>query len=84
MQSTNSEYGSPYLAVCHVTSHQKDYSMHFTIYATGAEVGWSSFVVLTTPNHTLVGGVCVNTLCQQAATFIKQQYIFYIVSCFQH
>ncbi len=44
---------------------KNDYGKRFTIYATGAVVTRSSFVVLTTPNHTLVGGVSVNSLCQQ-------------------
>ncbi len=39
-------------------------SMHLTIYATGTKNKQMSFFSVY-PNHTLVGGVSVNSLCQQ-------------------
>ncbi len=44
-------------------------SMCFTIYATEADVKWVSFFSVDCPNHTLVGGVSVNSLCQQGGLF---------------
>ncbi len=44
-------------------------SIRVTIYATETDVGWASFCSLDSPNHTLVGGVSINSLCQQGGPF---------------
>ncbi len=43
--------------------------MHFTIYTTETDVKWACFCSVDYPNHTLVGGVSVNSLCQQGGLF---------------
>ncbi len=40
-------------------------SMRFTIYTTETDAEWASFFSVDYPNHTLAGGVSVNSLCQQ-------------------
>ncbi len=40
-------------------------SMRFTIYTTETDGEWASFFSVDYPNHTLAGGVSVNSLCQQ-------------------
>ncbi len=41
----------------------------FTIYATETEMNQASFFSVDYPNHTLVGGVSVNSLCRQGMLF---------------
>ncbi len=44
-------------------------STRLTIYATETDVKQVSFFSVDYPNHTLVGGVSVNSLCQQGGLF---------------
>ncbi len=43
--------------------------MRLTIYASDTDVEQASFCIVDDPNHTLVGGVSVNSLCQQGSLF---------------
>ncbi len=40
-----------------------------TLYTTETDADWVSFFSVDYPNHTLVGGVSVNCLCQQGRLF---------------
>ncbi len=42
---------------------------HLTIYVTETDDQQASFFSVDYPNHTLVGGVSVNSLCQQGGLF---------------
>ncbi len=44
-------------------------STRLTICATETDVKRASFFSVDSPNHTLVGGVSVNSLCQQGGLF---------------
>ncbi len=44
-------------------------STRFSIYTTETDVKWVSFFSVDCLNHTLVGGVSVNSLCQQGRLF---------------
>ncbi len=45
-------------------------STRSTIYSTETDVKQASFFNVDCPNHTLVGGVSLNSLCQQGGPFV--------------